>query len=120
MIDASKIRIYGTGVGSDVHANRRVSFIIDPQDTGIVKKIHSELLHRDGTRVNVALVDNGNETLTANYTAPEIGPYEVVFVLKNLNNYRFNFRELPPLLLLFFSVGIILRRHGINENGHQC
>uniref|UniRef100_A0A8R1XX00 Calponin-homology (CH) domain-containing protein n=1 Tax=Onchocerca volvulus TaxID=6282 RepID=A0A8R1XX00_ONCVO len=78
MIDASKIRIYGTGVGSDVHANRRVSFIIDPQDTGIVKKIHSELLHRDGTRVNVALVDNGNETLTANYTAPEIGPYELV------------------------------------------
>ncbi|OZC08192.1 hypothetical protein X798_04808 [Onchocerca flexuosa] len=78
MIDASRIRIYGTGVGSDVHANRKVSFIIDPQDTGIVKKIHSELHHRDGTRVNVALVDNGNETLTANYTAPETGPYELV------------------------------------------
>lgn len=77
MIDTSKIRIYGTGIGPDVSANRSVSFIIDPQNVGSVKKIHSQLHHHNGTPVNVTLVDNGNETLTASYVAPEAGLYEV-------------------------------------------
>ncbi|KAM3726784.1 Filamin-A [Dirofilaria immitis] len=95
MIDASKIRIYGPGVGFDVRANRSVSFIIDPQNVGSVKKIHSQLHHRDGTPVNVALVDNGNETLTATYTAPEAGLYELALYYDDIELLKMDINVKP-------------------------
>lgn len=83
VIDMSKIRMYGAGIGPDIHANQLVSFTIDSKNVGNMKKIHSQLNHQNGTSVNVALVDNGDETLTASYIAPEPGLYEVVFIVQN-------------------------------------
>lgn len=81
-----KVRIYGAGTGPDVYANRSVSFIIDPQNVVNIKKIHVQLHHQNGMPVNVSLVENGNETLTASYTAPQGGLYQVTCFTQKLKH----------------------------------
>uniref|UniRef100_A0A915Q2T4 Calponin-homology (CH) domain-containing protein n=1 Tax=Setaria digitata TaxID=48799 RepID=A0A915Q2T4_9BILA len=95
MIDASKIRIYGTGLGSGVHANQPVSFIIDPQNSGDVGKIRLQMHGQDGTPVNISLIDNGNETLTANYIASEAGLYELVLYYGDMELMKMNINVKP-------------------------
>uniref|UniRef100_A0A158Q7V9 Calponin-homology (CH) domain-containing protein n=1 Tax=Elaeophora elaphi TaxID=1147741 RepID=A0A158Q7V9_9BILA len=90
VVDTSKVRIYGAGIGPDIFVDQLVSFIIDPQNVGNVKKIHAQLRHQNGTLVNVALVRNGNETLTASYTAPEAGLYELSLYYDDMELMKLN------------------------------
>ncbi|VDM17420.1 unnamed protein product, partial [Wuchereria bancrofti] len=95
IIDPSKIRIYGNGIGPNIHANRSVSFIIDPQKVGTVKRFDSKLYHENGTPVNVALIDNGDETLTASYTAHEAGLHKLVLYYDDMELLKMNINVKP-------------------------
>ncbi|EFO21517.1 hypothetical protein LOAG_06969 [Loa loa] len=116
MIDASKIRIYGAGIGPDVHATRPVAFIIDPQNVGSVEKIRSQLYHQNGTPVNVALVDNGNETLTASYVAPEAGLYELTLHYEDMELMKMNINVKPVDISSIVVDGL---RNGTVTIGHR-
>ncbi|VDO46788.1 unnamed protein product, partial [Brugia timori] len=95
IIDPSKIRIYGIGIGPNIHANRLVSFVIDPQKVGTVKRFDSKLHHENGTPVNVALIDNGDETLIASYTPHEAGLHKLALYYDDMELLKMNINVKP-------------------------
>ncbi|VIO86121.1 Filamin/ABP280 repeat family protein [Brugia malayi] len=95
IIDPSKIRIYGIGIGPNIHANRLVSFVIDPQKVGTVERFDSKLHHENGTPVNVALIDNGDETLIASYTPHEAGLHKLALYYDDMELLKMNINVKP-------------------------
>lgn len=81
MVDTSRIRLHGVGIGSDVHVNQPVSFVIDPEGSRVIKNVSVVVRSRDGIPVDVDLVSSQDGTFTATYVAPKAGPYEVILFL---------------------------------------
>lgn len=78
--DASKVKVYGPGVEKGVRAGVPVDFTVDCKKSGpgdVRVKIESS----KRKSVPVSIVDNGDDTYTVNYEAPDHGTQTITITL---------------------------------------
>uniref|UniRef100_A0A8C8D584 Calponin-homology (CH) domain-containing protein n=1 Tax=Oncorhynchus tshawytscha TaxID=74940 RepID=A0A8C8D584_ONCTS len=81
LVDPSKVRCSGPGLGSGVRARVLQTFTVDTSKAGLaplgVTVVNIELLPTSGVAEPVNITDNGDGTHTATYTPAKDGPYIV-------------------------------------------
>ncbi|VDM28264.1 unnamed protein product [Toxocara canis] len=75
-VDASQVRVYGPGVGPDVRSQQPTHFIIDAKGAG-PGEVEVALSDREGSAVDLDVLDNNDGSFTVRYTAPRPGAYQV-------------------------------------------
>nr|XP_003410088.1 filamin-B isoform X1 [Loxodonta africana] len=76
VVDPSKVKIAGPGLGSGVRANVLQSFTVDSSKAGLAP-LEVRVLGPRGLVEPVNMVDNGDGTHTVTYTPSQEGPYMV-------------------------------------------
>ncbi|KAL1007835.1 hypothetical protein UPYG_G00092250 [Umbra pygmaea] len=96
MVDSSKVKISGPGVGSGVRANVPQSFNVDCSKAGIAPLSVAVKAPR-GLSEPVDITDNGDGTHTVAYTPSVEGPYSVVvkYADEEIPRSPFKLRVLP-------------------------
>lgn len=75
-VDASQVRVYGPGVGPDVRSQQPTHFFIDAKGAG-PGEVEVALCDREGSAVDLDVLDNNDGSFTVKYTAPRPGAYQV-------------------------------------------
>uniref|UniRef100_A0A8B9LTD5 Filamin C, gamma a (actin binding protein 280) n=1 Tax=Astyanax mexicanus TaxID=7994 RepID=A0A8B9LTD5_ASTMX len=76
VVDASKVKCSGPGLGSGVRAHVPQTFTVDCSKAGLAS-LDVKLYGPGGATEPVAVLNNGDGTHTVNYTPSEEGPYTV-------------------------------------------
>lgn len=76
MVDPSKVKVSGPGVGSGVRANIPQSFAVDCRKAGVAP-LSAAVSGPKGISEPVEVTDNGDGTHTVSYTPSVEGPYSV-------------------------------------------
>lgn len=76
MVDSSKVKVSGPGVGSGVRANIPQSFTVDCRKAGVAP-LAVAVTGPKGVAEPVEVTDNGDGTHTVSYTPSKEGPYSV-------------------------------------------
>lgn len=76
LVDSSKVKVSGPGVGSGVRANIPQSFTVDCRKAGEAP-LAVAVTAPKGVAVPVGVTDNGDGTHTASYTPTVEGPHSV-------------------------------------------
>ncbi|XP_061582652.1 filamin-B-like isoform X1 [Cololabis saira] len=96
VVDSSRVRVSGPGVGSGVRANIPQSFTVDCRKAGEAPLAVS-VAGPKGVAEPVEVTDNGDGTHTASYTPSVTGQYSVTvqYALEEVPRSPFKFRVLP-------------------------
>lgn len=76
VVDSSKVKVSGPGVGSGVRANIPQSFLVDCRKAGVAP-LAVAVTAPKGVAVPAEVTDNGDGTHTVAYTPSVEGPYSV-------------------------------------------
>ncbi|XP_071358744.1 filamin-C-like isoform X7 [Trachinotus anak] len=76
LVDPSKVRCTGPGLGSGVRAHVPQTFTVDSSKAGVAP-LEVQLYGPTGVAEPVSITDNGDGTHTVNYTPANDGPYTV-------------------------------------------
>ncbi|KAI1892165.1 hypothetical protein AGOR_G00130460 [Albula goreensis] len=77
MVDSSKVRCEGPGLGPGVRANVPQNFTVDASKSGGVAPLQVEVKGPKGVQEPVEVVDAGDQTHTVRYMPPREGPYSI-------------------------------------------
>uniref|UniRef100_A0A667XC07 Filamin B n=1 Tax=Myripristis murdjan TaxID=586833 RepID=A0A667XC07_9TELE len=96
VVDSSKVKVSGPGVGSGVRANIPQSFTVDCSKAGVAP-LAVAVTAPKGVAEPVEVVDNGDGTHTVCYTPSVEGPYSVAvqYADQDVPRSPFKFRVLP-------------------------
>ncbi|XP_026182184.1 filamin-C-like isoform X10 [Mastacembelus armatus] len=76
LVDPSKVRCSGPGLGSGVRAHVPQTFTVDSSKAGVAS-LEVQLYGPTGVAEPISIMDNGDGTHTVNYTPASDGPYTV-------------------------------------------
>uniref|UniRef100_A0A4W6F8T2 Filamin C n=1 Tax=Lates calcarifer TaxID=8187 RepID=A0A4W6F8T2_LATCA len=76
LVDPSKVRCSGPGLGSGVRAHVPQTFTVDSSKAGVAP-LEVQLYGPTGVAEPISITDNGDSTHTVNYTPASDGPYTV-------------------------------------------
>ncbi|KAM6987094.1 filamin-C isoform 14-T14 [Aplochiton taeniatus] len=76
LVDPSKVRCSGPGLGSGVRAHVPQTFTVDSSKAGVAS-LEVQLYGPTGVLEHINITDNGDGTHTVNYTPSKDGPYTV-------------------------------------------
>lgn len=76
VVDSSKVKVSGPGVGSGVRANIPQSFTVDCRKAGVAP-LAVAVTGPKGVAEPVEVTDNGDGTHSVSYTPSKEGPYSV-------------------------------------------
>uniref|UniRef100_UPI003AB0DB0F filamin-B-like n=1 Tax=Centroberyx gerrardi TaxID=166262 RepID=UPI003AB0DB0F len=96
VVDSSKVKVSGPGVGSGVRANIPQSFTVDCSKAGVAP-LAVAVTAPKGLAEPVEVTDNGDGTHTVSYTPSLEGPYSVAvkYADEDVPRSPFKFRVLP-------------------------
>ncbi|KAM9365728.1 LOW QUALITY PROTEIN: filamin-B-like [Pholidichthys leucotaenia] len=96
VVDPSKVKVSGPGVGSAVRANIPQSFCVDCRKAGTAP-LATTITGPKGVAEPVEVTDNGDGTHTVNYVPTLEGPYmvEVKYGEEDIPSSPFRFKVLP-------------------------
>ncbi|XP_059185463.1 LOW QUALITY PROTEIN: filamin-B [Centropristis striata] len=96
VVDSSKVKVSGPGVGSGVRANIPQSFTVDCRKAGAAP-LSVAVTAPKGVAEPVAVTDNGDGTHLVSYTPSGEGPYSVAvrYAEEDVPRSPFKFRVLP-------------------------
>ncbi|KAF7664185.1 hypothetical protein LDENG_00185990 [Lucifuga dentata] len=96
VVDSSKVKVSGPGVGSGVRANIPQSFMVDCRKAGVAP-LAVAVAAPKGVAEPVEVEDNGDGTHTVSYTPSVEGPYSVAvkYADEDVPRSPFKFRVLP-------------------------
>ncbi|TMS19569.1 Filamin-B [Larimichthys crocea] len=96
MVDSSKVKVSGPGVGSGVRANIPQSFTVDCRKAGVAP-LAVAITAPKGIAEPVEVTDNGDGTHLVSYTPSVEGPYSVAvkYAEEDVPRSPFKFRVLP-------------------------
>ncbi|XP_064175353.1 filamin-C-like isoform X3 [Anguilla rostrata] len=96
VVDPSKVKCSGPGLGSGVRAHVPQTFTVDTSKAGLAP-LEVQLLGPTGTAEPVSIKDNSDGTHTANYTPASDGPYtvSVKYADQEVPRSPFKIRALP-------------------------
>lgn len=95
IVDSSKVKVSGPGVGSGVRANIPQSFTVDCRKAGVAP-LAVAVTAPKGMAEPVEVTDNGDGTHTVSYTPSVEGPYSVAVKYAEEDIPR-RYREVPKL-----------------------
>ncbi|XP_027134628.1 filamin B a isoform X2 [Larimichthys crocea] len=96
MVDSSKVKVSGPGVGSGVRANIPQSFTVDCRKAGVAP-LAVAITAPKGIAEPMEVTDNGDGTHLVSYTPSVEGPYSVAvkYAEEDVPRSPFKFRVLP-------------------------
>uniref|UniRef100_A0A8C4EM37 Filamin B n=1 Tax=Dicentrarchus labrax TaxID=13489 RepID=A0A8C4EM37_DICLA len=96
VVDSSKVKVSGPGVGSGVRANIPQSFTVDCRKAGVAT-LAVAVTATKGVSEPVEVTDNGDGTHLVSYTPSVEGPYSVAikYAEEDVPRSPFKFRVLP-------------------------
>ncbi|XP_035517689.1 filamin-C-like [Morone saxatilis] len=96
VVDSSKVKVSGPGVGSGVRANIPQSFTVDCRKAGVAP-LAVAVTATKGVSEPVEVTDNGDGTHLVSYTPSVEGPYSVAikYAEEDVPRSPFKFRVLP-------------------------
>ncbi|XP_034726061.1 filamin-B [Etheostoma cragini] len=96
VVDSSKVKVSGPGVGSGVRANIPQSFTVDCRKAGVAP-LAVAITAPKGVAEPVEVTDNGDGTHLVSYTPSVEGPYSVAvqYAEEDVPRSPFKFRVLP-------------------------
>ncbi|KAM8868125.1 filamin B a isoform 1-T1 [Synchiropus picturatus] len=96
VVDSSRVKVSGPGVGAGVRAKLPQSFTVDCRKAGVAPLAVS-VNGPKGVSEPVQVMDNGNGTQTVSYTPSVEGPYtvDVQYAEEDVPGSPFRFRVLP-------------------------
>ncbi|KAJ8249606.1 hypothetical protein COCON_G00228220, partial [Conger conger] len=96
VVDPSKVKCSGPGLGSGVRAHVPQTFTVDTSKAGIAP-LEVQILGPTGTAEPVSIKDNSDGTHTVNYTPASDGPYtvSVKYAAQEVPRSPFKIRSLP-------------------------
>ncbi|XP_030274937.1 filamin-B-like isoform X1 [Sparus aurata] len=96
VVDSSKVKVSGPGVGSGVRANIPQSFTVDCRKAGVAP-LAVAVTGPKGVAEPVEVTDNGDGTHSVSYTPSKEGPYSVAikYAEEDVPRSPFKFRVLP-------------------------
>uniref|UniRef100_A0A915C7H0 Calponin-homology (CH) domain-containing protein n=1 Tax=Parascaris univalens TaxID=6257 RepID=A0A915C7H0_PARUN len=93
-VDASQVRVYGPGVGPDVRSQQPTHFFIDAKGAG-PGEVEVALSDREGSAVDLDVLDNNDGSFTVKYTAPRPGAYQLKVVFAGVEIPRVEINVKP-------------------------
>uniref|UniRef100_F1KPN0 Filamin-A n=1 Tax=Ascaris suum TaxID=6253 RepID=F1KPN0_ASCSU len=93
-VDASQVRVYGPGVGPDVRSQQPTHFFIDAKGAG-PGEVEVALCDREGSAVDLDVLDNNDGSFTVKYTAPRPGAYQLKVVFAGVEIPRVEINVKP-------------------------
>ncbi|XP_061663059.1 filamin-C isoform X3 [Syngnathoides biaculeatus] len=97
LVDPTKVRCSGPGLGSGVRAHIFQTFTVDCSKAGVAP-LEVQIFGPTGVNEPVSVIDNGDGTHTVNYTPANDGPYTICvkYAQQEVPRSPFKIKTLPP------------------------